>query len=67
LRISYAVIVVVAVEHQYETLEVEPLWLLGIALGLVDLADHPIVHSRTPWRVIRNKKARGETRCLFSR
>jgi len=42
------VIVIIAMENHIKLIKVEPITFLGVALGLINLADHSRVHFQSP-------------------
>ena len=55
----YCVGIIVAIEGKLEILELKSFPFFRIVLGLLNLADHPIVHDLSPFQY---KKARVRTR-----
>jgi hypothetical protein len=45
----YLMRIVITVEGKLELLELEPMPFFSIALGFLNLADHPIVHDLSPF------------------
>jgi hypothetical protein len=58
------VFVVGAVEGDVELVEAEARAVFCVAFCLVQLADHSVVHTLSPFKFLGNKKARGYTRAF---
>jgi hypothetical protein len=46
---AYVVIVIIAMENHIKFVKAEPFSFLGIALGLINLANHSRIHFQSPF------------------
>lgn len=66
ILINHFVRIVISFDSHLERMELEPLTLLGVALGFFDLTDHAVIHCDRLLFVIMIAKRHADSRRAFS-